>query len=82
MSSDSSKPRNGGSDAVYETVFVRTDAGQQFYDIVISDKSPHWLAKKWGVTAAEIRHYRLHGRKAMRHRKYIIPHFEAVKERP
>lgn len=70
------------SDKIYETVYVRTTDGQIFFDIVISDKSPTYLARKWKVCAAEIRHYRLHGRKAMRHRKYIIPHFEAVKERP
>jgi hypothetical protein len=64
----------------YDTVFVRTKEGQMFYDIVISRKSPIYLARKWKMPVAEVKHYRFHGRKGMRSKNYIIPYFDPQKE--
>lgn len=51
------------------TYFKRTESGQFFYDLVMSDKSLKYLARKWRRSIRELRGLRAVGRSAMKKRK-------------
>jgi len=48
-----------------EIVFVRTLKGQFFYDLVMSEKTEKWLARKWQISVGEVRKLRSMGREIM-----------------
>jgi hypothetical protein len=52
-----------------KTYFVKTETGQFFYDLVMSNKSLKHLARKWKRPIDELRSLRAVGRKAMKQSK-------------